>query len=153
MKAQGFMLAGVGIALAACQPASQPVPEAPATVPDAIAPSAPAPTTSAPDPALVAFLQARTADAMPPLRYVARTTGEGADALTLVLFSGPEYCGSGGCNLLILSRQGDTFTVLGRQTIVRAPIRVLSTETGGRPDIGVRIAGGGVTEGYEALLA
>lgn len=151
MRTRGFILAVVGLALAACRPAGQPASEAPEPPPQA-APAA-APVAPALDPALTAFLETRTADAMPPLRYVARTTGEGADALTLVFFSGPEYCGSGGCNLLILSRQGDAFTVLGQPTIVRAPVRVLSTSTNGRPDIGVHVAGGGITEGYEALLA
>lgn len=151
MRIRGFTLAVVGVALAACQPAGQPASEAPAPA-SQTAPAA-APAAATPDPALTAFLQPRTADAMPPLRYVARTTGEGADALTLVLFSGPEYCGSGGCNMLILGHQGDAFTVLGQPTVVRAPVRVLTTSTNGRPDIGVRVAGGGVTEGYEALLA
>ncbi|MFJ6024716.1 hypothetical protein ACIQC9_08985 [Brevundimonas sp. NPDC092305] len=89
---------------------------------------------------------------MAPLRYVAKTTGEGDDQLTLVYLIGPEYCGSGGCNLLILGRQGDPFAVLGEVTVVQAPIRVLETRTNGRPDIAVGVSGGGA-EPHEALLA
>ena len=37
--------------------------------------------------------------------------------------------------------------------VVRAPVRILTTSTNGRPDIGVLVAGGGTPGGYEALLA
>lgn len=148
MKACTLLLAATAISLGACQPASEQAP-APAPPPSA---SAPQPAEALPDPALTAFLQARTADAMAPLSYVARTTGSGDDQLTLVYFTGPEYCGSGGCNLLILGRQGDPYAVLGEVTITRPPIRVLSTRTNGRPDIGVLVSGGGA-EPHEALLA
>ncbi|MGQ2990582.1 hypothetical protein, partial [Brevundimonas sp.] len=64
---------------------------------------------------------------------------------------GPEYCGSGGCNLLILRPEGDSFTVLGDVTITRAPVRVLTSRTNGLPDIAVQVSGGGA-EPHEALL-
>ena len=147
-----FSVLALGLALSACQPAEQSA-DRPAI--QAEPEAAPAASAASPelDADLTAFLQARTADAMPPLRYVARTTGEGEDALTIVLFSGPEYCGSGGCTMLILGRQGDALTVLGETTVVRAPVRILTTSTNGRPDIGVLVAGGGTPGGYEALLA
>lgn len=140
------------LALAACGPSDQtnkPVP-APAqpTSPVAAAPQA----ASSPDPALRPYLETRTRDAMPPLSYIARTHGEGLDRLTLVYFNGPEYCGSGGCQLLVLGAQGDPYVVLGDISIVNAPIRILENRTNGRPDIGVQVRGGGVTEAYEAVL-
>lgn len=104
------------------------------------------------DPALTAFLQERTADAMAPLGYVAREVGEGEQALTLVYLVGPEFCGSGGCKLLILRKTGGTYAVLGDTSVTRAPVRVLSTRTNGLPDIGVRVGGGGLINGYEARL-
>lgn len=139
------------LSVAACGEATGPV--APAAAPDVA--SAPAPATSPPanDSALLTFLQTRTREAMAPLGFVARTTGEGANALTLVYLVGPEYCGSGGCNLLILRRGASGYDVLGETTVTRAPIRVLSTQTNGLPDIGVHVRGGGVTDGYEAKLA
>jgi hypothetical protein len=146
-------VAALALLLAACSP--EPQPTTPGPAPEiARAPPMPAeqqPATD-PDPALNTFLQTRTRDAMAPLGYVARTTGEGADALTLVYLVGPEYCGSGGCNLLILRRAADGYAVLGETTVTQAPIRILSTATNGLPDIGVRVRGGGVTEGYEARL-
>lgn len=131
-------------ALTACSPS--PDSSAPAEAP-AAAPAAP--PASGPD--LKAFLTARTTDAMAPLRYV---SGEWSDAdtrLVLVQFVGPEYCGSGGCNLLILRPEGETFTVLGDVTVTRAPVRVLASRTHGLPDIAVQVAGGGAAP-HEALL-
>lgn len=137
--------------VAACGEATGPT--APAAAPDVATAPATVTSPSAGDPALTAFLQDRTRDAMAPLGYVARTTDEGAGPLTLVYLVGPEYCGSGGCNLLILRRTADGYEVLGETTVTQAPIRVLSTRTNGLPDIGVHVRGGGVTDGYEAKLA
>ena len=132
----------------ACGPSETP------TVTEAAPPSQTAtPVATAPDPALKAFLETRTADAMAPLAYVAKSHGEGLAQITLVYLVGPEYCGSGGCNLLILGRQGDPYVVLGEASVVQAPVRILSSSTNGRPDIGVRVSGGGIREGYEAKLA
>ena len=137
------------VTVAGCQASES---EAPA-VPDKRVETAGAPTSpDATDPALLPFLQARTRDAMAPLRYVARTHGEGADQLTLVYLSGPEYCGSGGCNLLILGRAGDAYAVLGDTSVTSLPIRILSTQSNGRPDLGVHVSGGGAPQGYEARL-
>ena len=150
-------LAAVTVLIVGCRPASETPAPAPVQV-QAQPPAAPGPATpeAAPTPAadaaLTTFLQARTRDAMGPLGYVARTVGQGGEALTLVYLVGPEFCGSGGCKLLILRRTGDAYAVLGDTTVTRAPIRALSTRTNGLPDIGVRVAGGGIPQGYEARL-
>ena len=145
-----LLLSALALILTACgEPAE---PSAPAPAQEATADAAASPASPA-DAALTTFLQDRTREAMAPLGYVARTTGEGAGALTLVYLVGPEYCGSGGCNLLILRRSADGYDVLGETTVTHAPIRVLSSRTNGLPDIGVRVSGGGITEGYEAKLA
>ncbi|RZJ00147.1 MAG: hypothetical protein EON90_08735 [Brevundimonas sp.] len=137
----------VAMAVAACGPSDTPTtPAAPAVRPEV------APTAPTPDPALKAFLEAEYADAGGPIEYVAKTHGEGLDQITVVYLSGRELCGSGGCRLMILGRQGDPYAILGRVTITRPPIRVLSTSTNGRPDIGVRVSGGGIMEPYEAAL-
>ena len=130
--------------LTACSPSS--APEKAAEAPPA---TAPMPSATGPD--LQAFLTARTADAMAPLRY---TSGQWSDAetrLVFVQFLGPEYCGSGGCTLLILRPEGTGFSVLGEVTITNAPVRVLTSRTHGLPDIAVRVSGGGATP-HEALL-
>lgn len=143
-------LCAIALTLAACDRATETA-VAPLT-PEAT-PAVSVQASASADPALLTFLQARTREAMGPLGYVARTTGEGVNALTLVYLVGPEYCGSGGCNLLILRSGASGYDVLGETTVTRAPIRVLSTQTNGLPDIGVHVRGGGVTDGYEAKLA
>lgn len=152
MKA--FALAAIIVLIAGCKPVAEE--PAPARAEQATASSAPVAPDAAPppavDPALTAFLQNRTRDGMAPLGYVARTVGEDRNALTLVYLVGPEFCGSGGCKLLILRKAGDAYAVVGDTTVTRAPIRVLSTSTNGLPDIGVRVSGGGIIEGYEAAL-
>lgn len=145
--ALAFIAAGIATVLSACSPPSSPQPAERAETPEApMVP--PAPT---PDPNLTAFLTARTTDAMAPLRYVSGEWSDAATRLVLVQFVGPEYCGSGGCNLLILRPEGETFTVLGDVTITRAPVRVLNSRTHGLPDIAVQVSGGGATP-HEALL-
>jgi hypothetical protein len=71
----------------------------------------------------------------------------------IVYVSGQRWCGSGGCTMLILEPTQSSFKLLGRVTIVQLPIRLLSSTSDGRPDIGVRVQGGGVQSGYEAVLS
>ncbi|WP_157578707.1 hypothetical protein [Rudaea cellulosilytica] len=70
----------------------------------------------------------------------------------IVYVSGKGWCGSGGCNLIILAPQKDGYTVIGESGIVKLPIRLLSEKTNGLPNIGVWVQGGGVLNGYEVAL-
>lgn len=70
----------------------------------------------------------------------------------VVYVSSANWCGSGGCLLLVLQPKGSSYEVIGRTTIVRLPIRVLHTSTNGWRDIGVWVQGGGIQPGYEAAL-
>ena len=70
----------------------------------------------------------------------------------LVLASGPEWCGSGGCEFFVLTRHGRTVREAARTSITRAPIRVLPTSSQGWRDLGVLVAGGGIIPGYTARL-
>jgi len=102
--------------------------------------------------------------------YLRKYLGPGADLTTriniatvkmdggkeeeIVYVSGPNWCGSGGCLMLILEPVGPSFKPLGRVTIVQLPIRVLLPSTNnGHPDIGVYVSGGGILPGYEAVLS
>jgi hypothetical protein len=71
----------------------------------------------------------------------------------IVYVSGQSWCGSGGCTMLILEPAESSFKVLGRVTIVQLPVRLLSSMENGHPDIGVRVRGGGIQPGYEAVLS
>lgn len=71
----------------------------------------------------------------------------------IVLVSGNSWCGSGGCNLLILKRVQKSYRILGHETIVQPPIRLLRSRTRGEPDIGVTVCGGGILRCYESVLS
>lgn len=139
------------LASAACSP--EPEDKAPAETPPpaAAAPAVPAPAAAAAvDPALDAWVRDYVKDGGMPLRYASAAT-TGPDALTLVYLLGGDYCGSGGCTLLVLTRNGDTFARLGHLTVVQTPIRVLTSQTHGRPDLLVGVRGSG-TEPAQALI-
>lgn len=61
------------------------------------------------------------------------------------------HCGSGGCNLYVLSPNRANYRVVLHTMITRPPIRRLATSTHGWRDIGVLVAGGGV-QPHEARL-
>jgi len=63
-----------------------------------------------------------------------------------------DYCGSGGCTLVVLSRKGSSYRVVLRSTVTQLRIRLLATFTRGWRDVGVTVAGGGITRPYVARL-
>ena len=63
-----------------------------------------------------------------------------------------DLCGSGGCDLYVLSLTPTSFRQISDISITRPPIGVLPTITRGWRDLGVTVAGGGVVKGYEARL-
>lgn len=71
----------------------------------------------------------------------------------IVYVVGRSWCGSGGCTLLVLESRGSSYQVIGRTSIVQLPVRLLPTLSHGHPDIGVRVQGGGIQKGYEAILS
>jgi len=71
----------------------------------------------------------------------------------IVYVSGRGWCGSGGCVMLILAPEGESYRVVTRTTVTRLPIRVLTTKSNGWHDISVVVAGGGIQPGYEAELS
>lgn len=62
------------------------------------------------------------------------------------------YCGSGGCALIVLSRQGKRFRQVLRTSINQLPISLLPTSTRGWRDVGVTVFGGGIRQPYTARL-
>lgn len=70
----------------------------------------------------------------------------------LVYVSGERWCGSGGCHLIVLDREGRSWREVTSLTITWPPIRLLETRTNGWRDIGVSVSGGGIRPRYEALL-
>jgi hypothetical protein len=70
----------------------------------------------------------------------------------IVYLESPDYCGSGGCNTLILTNKNGTWKVMSSILITRPPIRVLPNTSHGWHSIGVFVVGGGILDGYEAEL-
>jgi hypothetical protein len=75
----------------------------------------------------------------------------------LVYLPGRDYCGSGGCTLLIFevtdeSRGGD-YRLISRISLIRSPIIVSSHRTNGWNDLIVLVSGGGRQPGYYAVLS
>ena len=102
------------------------------------------------DPGLIAYLRQRAHGALDTTRYAAALTPDGRTML--VYLTGPSWCGSGGCRLLVLDRAGGTYRSVGEISVARAPIRLLERQSHGRRDLGVQVAGGGITEAYEAAV-
>lgn len=66
----------------------------------------------------------------------------------LVLLTGSDWCGSGGCTLLVLTGQIEplqaglvTYKVVSKSTVTRSPIRVSESVTGGWRDLIVHSGG------------
>ncbi len=70
-----------------------------------------------------------------------------------VYLADQQWCGSGGCTLLILATEGSSYRTVTRITIVRPPICLLATKSNGWYDISVGVQGGGIQPGYEAKLS
>lgn len=70
----------------------------------------------------------------------------------VVYFTDPKSCGSGGCTTLVLTPEGSSYRVVSSMTIVWPPIRVLNSQSHGWRDLAVRVRGGGIIPGYEAVL-
>ncbi len=71
----------------------------------------------------------------------------------VVYLTGRSWCGSGGCTMLILRPEGQSYKVFAKIMIVRSPIRVLAAKSHGWHDIAVRVQGGGIVQAYEARLS
>ncbi len=137
------------LASTACSPApAEKTPaEAPATA--AAAPAVPAPTAAPTvDPAFDAWVRDQVKDGGMPLQYAAAA---GPDGLSFAYLTGGDYCGSGGCVLLVALKTEAGFERVGRLTVTRTPIRVLESRSHDLPDLAVGVSGGGATP-HEALI-
>lgn len=78
----------------------------------------------------------------------------GARYITIAYIAGSQStCGSGGCLMLVLEKNGEKWRIIGDTPIVNLPITSLGFSSNGYPIIGVWVQGGGVTRGYQAKLA
>ena len=76
--------------------------------------------------------------------------GDGEEE-AVALLSGPYWCGSGGCDALVLRRNGGSYDVLMEASVSRAPIGVLGASTNGFRDLYIHVGGGGLPFGAVAM--
>jgi hypothetical protein len=69
--------------------------------------------------------------------------GDGVDE-QLVYPAGPMLCGSGGCNLVVLQKEGNGWEKVSELSVTQLPVGVLETSTNGWRDLWVTVAGGGL---------
>ncbi len=152
MRLNPFVLILAPLTLAACSPAEAPV-SAPVEAESPAAPVAPAPPANQTDPALGTAIAAFLGENADSTRTVVRIVGEGEGRVALVYLVGMNWCGSGGCNLLILRPGAAGWEQVGNVSRVSNPVRLLTTSSNGLPDIGVTVSGGGGPPAYEAKMA
>ena len=61
-------------------------------------------------------------------------------------------CGSGGCDLYVLSEDSGAWRIVSDISITRPPIRLLPTTSHGWHDLSVFVAGGGILPGHDVRL-
>ena len=68
--------------------------------------------------------------------------GDGKDEI-LAYVGGSLMCGTGGCNLVVLKRDGEGYRQVGDLSVVQLPVGVLPSKTDGWRDLAVSVSGGG----------
>lgn len=107
---------------------------------------------SAEETSLKQFLQ--TLDKDKTTRYISAFRDLNSDGTpeAIVHLMGSKWCGSGGCNTLILARDHNSWKIITKMTITRPPIYVLPNKSKGWRSIGVWIGGGGIHPGHQVEL-
>jgi len=90
----------------------------------------------------------------PDLRYLVAEVrlSPGPVHQAVAYISSPSTCGTGGCNLLVLTQTANSWRILSSLTVVHLPVRVLNTQSHGWKDLGVWVSGGGA-KSHEARLS
>ncbi len=99
-------------------------------------------------------LRSRYGDLGGELRYLDGSTdldGDGHPEL-FVYVVGPMVCGSGGCNTLVFTPDGEGFRQVAEISVSRTPIQALERRSNGWRNLLVHVSGGGILPGYDAEL-
>jgi hypothetical protein len=102
-------------------------------------------------PGLNESVSAFTGEATPDFRYSLFDLNGDKVPDAVVLLRGTDWCGSGGCTMLVLQGNSQGFKLISRSTITREPIQVLADSRNGWLTLAVTIGGGGREPG-QALL-
>ncbi|WP_260926613.1 hypothetical protein [Novosphingobium sp. 9] len=133
------------LALASCKDKSAPQP-APT---QSAAPTEAVVTRQSPEDWLKAHFAGDLRSEIDSLRYAKATVdlnGDGKDEV-LLYAGGSMLCGSGGCDLIVLTPDGDSWRMVGDLSVVQMPVGVLDSKTNGWRDLAVSVSGGGADAG------
>ena len=72
--------------------------------------------------------------------------GDGQDE-AIAHVAGPDVCGSGGCDTVVLAADGEGYRVVAALGLSRLPVGVAETSTNGWRDLAVSFSGGGMPSG------
>lgn len=140
----------LAVFLASCAPASEVPSEDSSQVVGTDAPESDTPqVTLSADLALLDWLRTENEGYTDDLRFAfadVDLNGDG-EMETLVYTFGPMICGSGGCNVFVLQRDGGEYTKISGHTVSNLPIGAFYTETNGWRDLAITVRGGGLEEG------
>jgi hypothetical protein len=137
------------VGLTACSPSEKSPPKAVDNAPPPVAAVSAKPKAIAlPGPALAALradFKAGATDA----RYFAQAVdlnGDGKNEI-VVHVAGPMVCGTGGCNTVVLTPDGDKYRIVADISVNSPPIRAAATSSHGWRDLIVEVGGGGGPSG------
>lgn len=136
------MLMGLIACLAACQA------ESPASYEQAAEPSV--------EDQVRAYLQADFEESWRPrdqATFHLATADVNGDGVEEAFVWNDYICGTSGCPLLVLQRDGAGWKIVADVSITWPPIRLLESSSNGWRDLAVKVAGGGIIPGYEAVLS
>jgi hypothetical protein len=72
--------------------------------------------------------------------------GDGNDE-AMVFVLGAYWCGSGGCNALVLTPEGDSWKQVAETSVSSLPIGMLDSQSNGWKDLTISFSGGGLPPG------
>lgn len=87
------------------------------------------------------------------LTYESASVDLNADGVDeeIIFLEGPYWCGSGGCNALVLQTNGMGYDLVGQFSVTNVPIGLLATVSHGWRDLFVHVGGGGMPAGVVAM--
>ena len=98
--------------------------------------------------AVRAYAQQITA---PSFEYALVDLNDDGTPEALVLLRDRDWCGSGGCTLLVLRGKAAAFTLVSTSTIINEPIKIAREREHGWHSLLVTVQGGGIQPGFVEL--
>jgi hypothetical protein len=83
------------------------------------------------DSAVKAYVKTQGDDQIPTYKSARRDLNNDGNDDAIVLLTGPNWCGSGGCTMLVFKGLKDEFKLVSSTSVTLAPIRVLKQPSSG----------------------